>query len=79
MSGGMIPADSDGVIWLNWDEGMKLSRRLSVEQMGNVIREICEASESGVLRNGRLVRIDPPVQGPNAWEPEAKDGPHTQH
>jgi hypothetical protein len=74
MSDGMIPADSDGVIWLNWDEAMKLSRRLSVEQMGNVIREICEASEAGVLRNGRLARRDPPVQGVNAWEPEAKDG-----
>ena len=74
MRDGMIPADNDGVIWLNWDEAMKLSRRLSVEQMGNVIREICEASEAGVLRNGRLVRIDAPVQGPNAWEVRATDG-----
>ena len=74
MSDGMIPAYSEGVIWLNWDEAMKLSRRLSVEQMGNVIREICEAAEDGVLSNGRLVRIDPPVQGLNAWKKEATDG-----
>lgn len=74
MSDGMIPADSDGIIWLNWGEAMKLSRRLSVAQMGNVIREICEASEAGLLRNGRLARKDPPVPGENAWEQEATDG-----
>lgn len=74
MSGGMIPADGEGVIWLNASEAMKLAGRLSAEQMGNVIREICEASEAGVLRNGPLARKDPPVPGEHAWKQEATDG-----
>ena len=74
MSYGMIPADSDGIVWLNLNEAMKLSRRLSVEQMGNVIREIFEASEAGLLRNGKLARKDPPVIGEKAWEQEGHDG-----
>ena len=66
--------DDEPAIWLNASEAMKLSSRLSAEQMGNVIREICEASEAGVLRNGPLVRKDPPVPGEHAWKQEATDG-----
>lgn len=79
MSDDMIPVDNEGMIWLNWEEAMKLSRRLSDRQMGNVIREIIEAAECGLLENGRLARKDSPVLGPNAWEQEAKDGPHPKH
>lgn len=74
MSDSMNLPDDEPVIWLNASEAMKLSSRLSAEQMGNVIREICEASEAGVLRNGPLARKDPPVPGELAWKQEATDG-----
>jgi hypothetical protein len=61
--------DREGdVIYLNWEEMMKLSRRLSCEEMGRVIREICELHKEGLLTNGPIARVDPPN------EEEAEDG-----
>jgi|688.fasta_scaffold309459_2 hypothetical protein len=65
-----VPLAGDGdVIYLNWTEMMRLSRKLSVQDMGNVIREICTLHEEGLLSNGPVVRVDAPING---WE--ATDG-----
>jgi hypothetical protein len=69
MASEMAPCGDGDCIYLNWNEMMKLSRRLSVQEMGRVIREICESHEEGLLSNGPIVRLDPPLNG---WE--ATDG-----
>ena len=60
-----VPVRGD-VVWLNWKRLKPLMR--DPKRLGVVMEEILRSHSDGILRNGPLVRIDPPD------DEEATDG-----